>query len=1154
MQVNVEKLKRRVQELARRRYMAARPIGPLSVARLDGRGDRRVNRGERWGERDGLYRMRAEVAVPAEWRGGMLALHLDLSAPVGGGQLATAEALLSIDGVPLHAIDRYHREVILPPALAAKDRFAIDLRVWNGIDEDHHTMHALELRRMHAGVDRLHQMMRVWLEATEHLPAHNTARHALLDALDAATLALDFTTDDAFYTSCDAALAVLTARLDALHGDPSDPWQPHVTATGHAHIDVAWLWRLRHTRLKAADTFATALYHMDRYPYFIFTASTPQLYQFVKEDQPALYARIKEKIAAGQWEAEGAMWLEADTNITGGESLVRQFIYGKRFFQEEFGVDAKVLWLPDVFGYSAALPQLIKGAEAEYFITTKISWNDTNRFPVDTFWWEGIDGTRVLSHFITAQNANSDSFYTYNAEAWPGVMVRSWRNYRQQEVNRELLVAYGWGDGGGGPTREMVEAAGMQALPISRDIPTASPGKVRDYMDRLAARVGDDPRLPVWTGELYFEYHRGTYTSQARTKRANRLAERDLHNAEFLATLAQHLAGQSYPKAALDDAWRTVLTHQFHDILPGSSIGPVYADAAENYARVRATTDSVINGSLSALAAAVAAPAGSLLAVNPLSWPRADLVELPAAQAAALAVPTQPLPDGRALALLADVPALGVRVLAPPPGPLPSFAGEGETDGVRDRMDQRDQPGIRSPLANTNRVGETDRAGDRMDQRDQPRMRSPLANTNRVGETDRAGDRMDQRDQPRMRSPLSISDGEGLGVGPFLMESPFYRLELNERGQITRLYDKQYGREVLAAGERANVFQLFEDKPNNFDAWDIDAFYSQKMWELDGLVERAVIELGPLRGGLRLVWRYLDRTTITQTIALYTASRRIDFVTEVDWHEHQTLLKVAFPVAIHNTHATAEIQFGNIRRPTHRNTSWERAQFEACGHKWIDLSEGDYGVALLNDCKYGYDVRENVMRQTLLKGAIYPDPNADQGRHQFTYSLLPHAGDWFTGNVHRAAYELNFPLLHAARPHPQPLPIEDGEGRSRPTGSAAINASSRHGDHPLSIPDGEGAGGWGWSLATIDAPNVIIETVKRAELSDDLVLRVYECANRRGPVTVTLPFAAAAVTATNLLEAAPQPVPLATDGRSFTTTVTPYAIKTFVIRRADGSS
>jgi alpha-mannosidase len=1100
MQVNIHKIERRIEELARRRYLARHPIGPLRLRPHPGapheapvaisEAERQMiatalgtdaalsaitapplpadgvflHTGDRWGQRDGRYLLEATVEIPPEWRSDLVVLHLDLSEPASQWDIATAEALLSIDGVPLHALDRYHREVILPPEMVARDRIALGMDVWSGITEEHHTLHVVELRRMHAGADRLHQTMKLLRDATAHLPEHATARAALLAALDAATLALDFRTDAAFYASCDAALGVIDDHLHALQTDPTDPWQPHVTLAGHAHIDVAWLWRLRHTRLKTANTFTTALYHMDRYPHFSFTASTPQLYQFVKEDHPDIYARIQQKVAAGQWEAEGVMWLEADTNITGGESLVRQCIFGKRFFQEEFGVDSKVLWLPDVFGYSAALPQLIKGADADYFITTKISWNDTNRFPNDTFWWEGLDGTRVLTHFITAQNADTESYYTYNGEAWPGVAVRSWRNYRQQALNHELLVAYGWGDGGGGPTREMVEAAGMQSVPLARDIPTASPGTVRAFMDRLATRVGDDPRLPTWVGELYFEYHRGTYTSQARTKRNNRVAERDLHNAELLATLANHLAEQPYPKAALDDAWRTVLTHQFHDILPGSSIGPVYADAEENYARVRATSEGIIGDALAALAGAVAAPAGALLVVNPLPWPRTDLIEIPAEQATALGLPMQPLSDGRAVAQVADIPALGFRVVAPPSGERAVTT----TPGMR-AIDERAME---------------------IAPRGVPPQRPPAWTT--------------------IDRPVALLDGMGASL-----ENSFYRIELNEQGQIVRLFAKALGREMLAEDERGNVFQLFEDKPNNFDAWDIDAFYAQKMWELDDLVECAVTETGPLRAGLRLVWRHLDRTTITQTIFVYADNPRIDFVTQVDWHERQTLLKVAFPVEIHNTFATAEIQFGNLRRPTHRNTSWERAQFETCAHKWVDLSEGDAGVAILNDCKYGYDVLENVMRLTLLRGAISPDPLADEGQHQFTYSLLPHAGDWFAGNVHRAAYELNYPLLHTS------VPGGAGNGLA---------------------PDM-------LSVAQTSAANVIIETVKRAETSDDLVLRLYECANRRGAVTVTLPAPATQVLATNLLEANPEPIALAEDGRSFTFTILPYQIRTFSIRR-----
>ncbi len=1030
MPPNETKIRRRIQEIGRARRLEAIPLGPLMVRRLDVAETlvRMVQQGDRWGERDGVYAMHMDVAIPPEWRSHVLALHLDLSSPVSRDSLATVEALVSIDGVPLHAIDRYHREILLPPEIAMLERFTVEIHAWSGIDDDHHTMHTLELQRIDPVADRLHQVMRVWGDAALHLPEYDPARIALGAALDAVTHILDFTTPEHFRASCQAALETLDAHLFTLRGSASDFFQPRATMIGHAHIDVAWLWRLKHTRMKAANTFTTALYHMERYPHFTFFASTPQLYQFVKDDHPDLYERIRAKIAAGQWEAEGGMWVEADTNITGGESLVRQFLVGARFFHEEFGVETRLLWLPDVFGYSAALPQIIKGAGAEYFLTTKISWNDTNRAPMDTFWWEGIDGTRVLSHFITARNAGSDRYATYNAEAWPGVLARSWREYRQREVNPELLVAYGYGDGGGGPTREMVEAAGMQSQPVSRQIPTGTPGFVREFMDRVAERVSADPRLPTWSGELYLEYHRGTYTSQARTKRNNRLAERDLHHAEWLAWAALHLCGRNYPTTELDAAWKIVLTHQFHDILPGSSIGPVYADAEEHYAMVRGLTEGIVSAAQDAIAVNINAPAGALVAWNGLGWQRGGVVRLEAGHAATLGLPHQPLADGWALVLAPEVPALGYRAFAPET--LPSLPPT---------------------------------------------------------------------------SPFTVS--------PRSMDGPFYTLEWNERGQLTRLYDKTAGREVLAAGERGNVLQMFEDKPLNFDAWDIDAFYEEKSWELDDLAEVQVIETGPLRAGVQFTWRYLDRTIVTQRLYCSATDPRIDFATEVEWHEHQTLLKAAFPVAVHAHDATAEIQFGAVRRPTHRNTSWDRARFETCAHKWFDLSEGDYGVAILNDCKYGYDVHGNVMRQTLLKGGISPDPQADQGHHVFTYSLLPHAGDCFSGGVARAAYALNYPLLHTVRDSaPGTLPPE-------------------------------------WSLASSNTDHVIIETVKQAEAGRDLVLRIYECANRRGPVTITLPFAARAVTETNLLEApiAGAVPTLAPDGRGFTTSVTPYQIKTFVI-------
>ena len=351
-----------------------------------------------------------------------------------------------------------------------------------------------------------------------------------------------------------------------------------------------------------------------------------------------------------------------------------------------------------------------------------------------------------------------------------------------------------------------------------------------------------------------------------------------------------------------------------------------------------------------------------------------------------------------------------------------------------------------------------------------------------------------------------------LNVATNLIENSYFCLELNERGQISRLFDKKHNREVLAKGARGNVFQLFEDKPLNFDAWDIDAFYKQKEWELNELVSCEVIEQGPLRAGLRLEWAYAGRTHIVQKLYMYASQPHIDFVTEVDWQERQTLLKVAFPVDVHNEFATADVQFGNIERPTYRNTSWDRAKFETCAHKWFDLSEGDYGVAILNDCKYGYDVHDNVMRQTLLKGAIYPDPEADLGHHEFTYSLLPHGGNWFEGKVNRVAYELNYPLLAVIK-------------------NDATNTSAK-------LPSA-------FSLIQVEPANIVIETVKKAEDSEALVVRLYECANRRGKFQIKLGFKATRAAETNLLEEEIAESSLADNGSTLEGYITPYQIKTF---------
>jgi len=1052
MYSSLDYLKRWRNDLAGARILDRQPIGPLTAKPVRSQGASpeesfQLTVGDRWDAYDAEYLLRGAFEIPAAWRADLLALQLDLSTPASQWVINTAEGLVLLDGQPFHAVDRYHREILLPPEVCAISQHSLDIKLWGGIHEREHTVHTLELRRLDSAADRLHLHLTLLLDALEQLPETSPAYVALLECLNdaCALLRVSELHTPGFSACCQAALHLLEQRWwqpQRAQEAMRPQWQPCVSATGHAHIDVAWLWRLRHTRRKAADTFSTALYHMDRYPWFVFTQSQPQLYQFVKEDEPALYERIKHKVAAGQWEPEGAMWIESDTNLPGGESLVRQFLFGQRFFRQEFGRASSVLWLPDVFGYSAALPQLMKGASVEYFVTTKLSWNDTNRMPADTFWWQGLDGSEVLTYFITAQNSG-DRYFTYNADVKPGVLARAWKNYQQKPLNQELLVAYGWGDGGGGPTREMIEALEQLSTPLSQELPTAAPGGVAEFMRRLAERLKGNPRVPRWVGELYFEYHRGTYTSQGRTKRANRLAERDLHNAEWLASLALLLTGAPYPQEALNSAWRAVLTHQFHDILPGSSIGPVYEDAARNYAGVSSTTTAIIEQAQHRLSAAIDAPAGALLLWNPLSWPRSALIELDQAVADTLNLPQQPLEGQRALVQAPEVPAFGYQTCLP-----------------------------------------------------QPKERDPGAT----------------------RPFLQVSTER--------IETAFYSMHLNERGQITRLFDKTAfagaGRELMRPGERANVFQMFEDRPLNFDAWDIDAVYEQKQWELDQLEQAEVIEYGPLRAGVRFQWSYQDRTRISQRLYIYAHSRRIDFVTDVEWQERQTLLKAAFPTDIHSGHATAEVQFGNVERPTHRNTSWDQARFETCAHKWVDLSEGNYGVALLNDGKYGYDVHDRTLRLTLLKGAISPDAHADLGTHQFTYALLPHEGGWYQAGVHRAAYELNYPVLAS---------ISGGQ-----VWQQGQEASLIQGQMPRSL-----------SLLQIDAPNIMIETVKCAEDSEALIVRLYECANQQSPFTLHLPFPLARAEETNLLEEEPQAATLSAEGHRIAGILHPFQIKTLAL-------
>lgn len=987
-----------------------------------------------WGEWWKDFILRTHFQFPADWNADEPTV---LYLPLGdAGDFSHPEALAYIDGVAYAACDRHHQEIRLPAEWLDGQPHLLALHGWTGLGGSAEVFRKTKLFMQPCLLAQVDQptrnfvaAARVTLGVVEQLSADDPTHHHLLNALDDAFKLLDIRepAGEGFYASVAPALEALYAGI----AEAGAPMDVDVIATGHAHIDVAWLWTLDQTRNKAARTFSTVLRYMEQFPDYHFTQSQPQLYQYIEQDHPDLFRQIAQRISEGRWEIIGGSWVEPDCNASGAESLARQFLLGRRYFRQHFGdVETPCFWLPDTFGYPWALPQLIKEAGLNYFITHKISWNQYNRLPYQSFWWQGLDGTRVLTHFLTTPAPNVDRALpfatTYNGEMTPKEIIGTWRNYLQKEHHNELLTAYGYGDGGGGPTMQMLENA--QVMAEFPGVPRLRQGSVREFLERLEKDAGN--RLPVWNGELYLEYHRGTYTSQSRTKRNNRKAEFLLHDAEFLAAWAALAANALYPHDDFNRAWELVCLNQFHDILPGSSIGAVYTDNARDFQTIFEIAEAARENALTALAALLPQDA-AYIAVNPTSF------------------------GGRRVALLADSANDGQSFAN-------GFTGEGILTQAVEGGTLLDLPAI------------------------SPYSVLPLAAA--------------QTETP-VPSGILTATTEADRV---ILENDLLRAEFDTAGDLVRLYDKAEGRDVLAEGECGNQLQLFEDRPLNFDAWDIDLFYEDKQWSADPAHEMAIIENGPIRVGIEIK-RRLHNSELHQRVYLYRDSRRLDFDTWVDWHEHHLLLKVAFPVNILNPMATYDIQWGNIQRPTHRNTSWDWARFETCAYKWVDLSEGGYGVSLLNDCKYGHDIHHNVIRLTLLKSATAPDPNADQGEHRFTYSLYPHAGDWRNGTV-AASYDLNNPVIVR---------------RVSGAGTGSLNPTQ---------------------LIAVDQPNVIIETVKQAEDGNGLIVRLYENERKRGKATLRAGFTIGAAFRCNLLEENQNA--LTPSENTLTLDLTPYQIVT----------
>jgi alpha-mannosidase len=787
------------------------------------------------------------------------------------------------------------------------------------------------------------------------LALEDPRRRRLLRAIETA---LDLVPDVAAARHAIAPALALPARSSA----------HRIVATGHAHIDTAWLWPIRETRRKCERTFASAVRLMDEHPDYRFVCSQAQQYAWIEERRPELFARIAAKVASGQWVPTGGMWVESDMNLPSGESLVRQIVHGQRYFEAHFGRRCTEVWIPDVFGYPAGLPQVFAAGGMKRFVTQKLSWNKQNRFPHHTFWWEGLDGTRVLTHFPPVD--------TYNAEITPAECAHAVENFSEHGWSDWSLMPFGHGDGGGGPTREMLERA--RRLADLDGAPRVEIGTPAEFFQHVERELHLGAPAPVWRGELYFETHRGTLTSQIRTKLGNRRCERLLREAELWAATSGVAAG-------VDELWREVLTQQFHDILPGSSIAWVHADAEAIHARVEQQLRQRIAALLTVLA-----PARPTL-TNVASHDRDEIIvidDLGGELAAGLtngSAPTQSLAAG-GLAFRARVP------------------GNGLAAAVALPVDDH------------------------------------------VVVTDRS------------------------------MTNHHLAVRWDDAGNVTSIIDVAHAREIVPERACAAVLELARDHPVEYDAWDLEAWTPANATALATADRITVLDDGPLVATVR-VDRSFGDSTASVTYSLRAGSPRLDINVAVDWHEHEQLLSIVFPLDVRADTATCDVQFGSVRRPTHPTTSWDAAKFEVCAHRYVDVAEPGFGVAILNNGRYGHGVFDGRVRVSLLRGARYPDPDADQGRHTVDLAVFPHGAG--LADVVVEAERFNAPV-RAVR----------GESVEIPTPIVALTGAGVELDAVKLADDGEG----------------------------DLVVRLHEACGDRRHVTVRADRRILAATCCNLLE------------------------------------
>jgi len=876
-------------------------------------------------------------------------------------------------------------------------------------------------------------------------------------SVDLATLAAG--KQGPFDASLDKAHSVLTESKPDLA-------TTSVRMAGNAHIDAAWLWPWTETVDVVRRTFTTSLQLMNEYPQYTYTQSAAAYNHWMEEKYPAIHQQIVDRVKEGRWEMVGGMWVEPDLNMPDGESLVRQLLQGKRYFKQKFGVDIRIGWNPDSFGYNWQLPQIYKKSGIDYFVTQKMAWNDTNKLPLKLFWWQSPDGSRVLTYFP----------HDYVNYIDPPRIAEDVATSRTLNPGTPVMLhLYGIGDHGGGPTRSMLDN-GIHWTNSDRVTPPLKFSTAQGFFSDIESKLDSERSpvwnyrvladgnnklptppegklsVPVWNDELYFEYHRGVMTTQANHKRNMRQSEEKLLDAEKYSSLAW-LFGDSYPAARLNEAWQKTLFNQFHDLAAGSGIGVIYKDAQRDYDVVRWITEDASSSSLQSMAArmrTLGAPnVVPVLVFNPLAWNRTDLATIE-------------------ISMPADTPN-GISVLDADGHPVLSqvLSHDAATRNYRLLVELKDVPSLGYEVLQV--------------------------------------------------VPSSQKISTDLAAHDLTLENSALRVSVDQKtGCITSIYQKATKFETLAAAACGNQLQTFKDTPKEYDAWNIDAQFADHQTNIDSAESVELTEKGPLRATIRVTRRW-QNSGFVQDISLYANLDRIDVANRIDWHETHVLLKAAFPLAASSASATYEIPYGTIDRPTTRNNSWEKAKFEVPALRWADLGDGTHGFSLINESKYGYDAKDNVLRLSLLRSPTWPDPDADRGIHNFSYSLYPHSGDWKTALSVRRGYEFNYALRSLQlSPHAGSLP-------------------AKH------------------SFLTVDGENVVLTALKKTEDGNALLFRLYDWSGKSSNVQVHLPDNAASASLANLMEKLEGP-PLPIHANSVTVPVHPHEIVSVRVEYAQGGS